>query len=31
MDETQTDATSSAEPIEAALDGRWGVWLSDTG
>jgi SAM-dependent methyltransferase len=31
MDETQADITSSAEAIEAAFGGRWGVWLSDTG
>lgn len=31
MDETQTDTASSAEAIEAAFSGRWGVWLSDTG
>jgi hypothetical protein len=31
MDETQADTTSSAEAIEAAFGGRWGVWLSDTG
>jgi hypothetical protein len=31
MDETQADTASSAEAIEAAFDGRWGVWLSDTG
>jgi hypothetical protein len=31
MDETQVGITSSAEAIEAAFGGRWGVWLSDTG
>jgi hypothetical protein len=31
MDETQAGITSSAEAIEAAFGGRWGVWLSDTG
>lgn len=31
MDETQAHSASSAEAIEAAFGGRWGVWLSDTG
>ena len=31
MDETQAGITSSAEAVEAAFGGRWGVWLSDTG
>jgi hypothetical protein len=31
MDETQVGITSSAEAIEAAFGGLWGVWLSDSG
>jgi len=31
MDETQASTGSSAEAIETAFGGRWGVWLSDTG
>jgi hypothetical protein len=31
MDKTQASITSSAEAVETAFGGRWGVWLSDTG
>jgi hypothetical protein len=26
-----TASTSTMEKLEAAFDGRWGIWLSDTG
>jgi hypothetical protein len=31
MNDTQASAAVTAEAIETALGGRWGVWLSGTG
>jgi hypothetical protein len=31
MDDTQASAAVTAEAIESALGGRWGIWLSGTG
>lgn len=31
MDHIPSSITSTVEALEAAFDGRWGIWLSDTG
>jgi len=31
MNEQHTSLAATVAAIEAAFDGRWGVWLSDTG
>jgi hypothetical protein len=31
MDQTQPSITSTVEAMETVFDGRWGIWLSDTG
>jgi hypothetical protein len=31
MDHIQPSITTTVEAMEAAFDGRWGIWLSDTG
>jgi hypothetical protein len=31
MDESDSNVAATAAGIDAKFDGRWGIWLSDTG